>query len=270
MVWSQDGLAQFMQRRRMMNYLNGTQAWDPSLSTTNTLPRVAVGAPSPEQQAQVQQQALQDRMNLTDSTYGQINPQQQSDYLTQAENMIFKANQIQSHAAQVRLQTSIPQTIFSTDVQQSGNGGYPQATPMPYKGKHPPQVTPMPNVPKGYNAFEHAIQMKESGGNYGVVNHDSGALGKYQIMPGNIAGPGGWDMEALGRNITPQAFLSHPKLQEAIAQFKLRQYYNKYGPAGAASAWYSGNPNAWKNSYAAQGAYPSIHAYVQSILNAMG
>ncbi len=102
------------------------------------------------------------------------------------------------------------------------------------------------------------------------MNPDSGAMGKYQIMPANIAGPGGWDMEALGRNVTPQQFLSSPQLQEQIARFKLKQYYEKYGAAGAASAWYSGDPNKWKTSTVNQGGYPSIRAYVQSILKALG
>lgn len=125
-------------------------------------------------------------------------------------------------------------------------------------------------VPKGkFGRFIQAISGQESGGNYGAVNSDSGALGKYQIMPSNLAGPGGWDQEALGRNISTQDFLSSPKLQEAIARYKLRQYYNQYGPAGAASAWYSGDPNKW-NSRTPQGNYPSIHAYVQAILRAMG
>jgi hypothetical protein len=125
----------------------------------------------------------------------------------------------------------------------------------------------------GFDSFLRAISGQESGGNYGARNKDSGAMGKYQIMPGNIRGSGGWDYEALGRNITTQQFMASPQLQESIAQYKLQSYYNKYGAAGAAVAWYAG-PGA-VSSYmkgggnGSQGNYPSIRGYVNSILAKM-
>lgn len=124
-----------------------------------------------------------------------------------------------------------------------------------------------------FGAFRNAISSQESGGNYGARNGSSGAMGKYQIMPGNLGGKNsGWDFEALGFDITPQQFLSTPALQEKIASFKLKEYYDRYGPAGAAVAWYAG-PGAVKkssNSKKSQGAYPSIDAYKKSILRRMG
>lgn len=138
--------------------------------------------------------------------------------------------------------------------------------------------TSAPNTPSGsFGAFINAIAGQESGGNYSVQNKDSGAMGKYQIMPSNIMGVGrGWDYEALGRDINIGEFLGSPQIQEAIAQYKLKSYYDKYGPAGAAVAWYAGpgtvsgylkNPGAYTNP---QGAYPSIGRYVQDILRRMG
>lgn len=124
-------------------------------------------------------------------------------------------------------------------------------------------------------AFIKAISGQESGNNYGARNKSSGAMGKYQIMPGNIAGSGGWDKEALGYNISSAQFMASPQLQEAIAQYKLKQYYNKYGAAGAAVAWYAGpgtvsnylkNPSKYTNP---QGAYPSIASYVNQIMGRM-
>jgi hypothetical protein len=112
------------------------------------------------------------------------------------------------------------------------------------------------------SAFLYAISKVESG-NYGAVNPDSGALGKYQVLPSNVAG---WSQEALGYSITPQQFLATPKLQERIVRFKLGHYFRSYGPAGAASAWYSGSPtNA--NSTTPNGAYPSVAEYVQNVYN---
>ena len=126
------------------------------------------------------------------------------------------------------------------------------------------------------NAFINAISGQESGGSYGVVNRDSGALGKYQVMPSNIQGSGGWDKEALGYNISTSQYLASPELQEQLAGYKLKQYYNKYGAAGAAVAWYAGPGAADRYvrsghvSTSSEGNYPSQYAYVQSVLKRMG
>ena len=90
---------------------------------------------------------------------------------------------------------------------------------------------------RSFASFMRAISGQESGNNYGARNSLSGAMGKYQIMPANIQGAGGWDREALGYNITPAQFMANPQLQERIAQYKLQQYYNQYGPSGAVIAW---------------------------------
>lgn len=117
-----------------------------------------------------------------------------------------------------------------------------------------------------FNAFLAAIVGQESGGNYRAVNKDSGALGYAQVMPANVAS---WSKEILGHSVTPAQFLNSPALQRAIVEGKLRKYYNQYGAAGAASAWYSGDPNAF-NSTRSQGNYPSIKQYVDQVLARMG
>jgi len=126
-----------------------------------------------------------------------------------------------------------------------------------------------------FDNFMRAIAQRESGGNYRAVNRDSGALGKYQIMPGNIAS---WSKAALGHSISTSQFLHTPSLQEQIAQYQLHNYYNKWGPGGAAVAWYAGPGTAskwYKNSNSGyyntpQGKYSSINAYALGILRAMG
>lgn len=127
-----------------------------------------------------------------------------------------------------------------------------------------------------FGSFLAAISGQESNNNYGALNRHSGAMGKYQIMPANIAGTRtGWDYEALGRDVSHSQFMKSPQIQEAIAQYKLKSYYNKWGPAGAAVAWYAGpgmaakylaNPGRYTGS---QGAYPSIAAYVNMVLGKM-
>lgn len=116
-----------------------------------------------------------------------------------------------------------------------------------------------------------AIRSQESGGRYSAVNRYSGASGAYQILKSNFAGPGGWDKEALGHDVSYSEFMHSPAIQDAIATYKLRQYLNHYGPAGAAVAWYGG-PGAVKNMYShttqAHG-YPSLYAYWTSVLSKM-
>lgn len=124
----------------------------------------------------------------------------------------------------------------------------------------------------GFNAFMAAIGQKESSGNYGAVNRHSGALGKYQIMPSNFVGKGGWDYNALGYDVSANQFLKSPQIQEAVARYQLQKYYDKYGPAGASIAWYAGPGAAQKYvntgrvSNFAQGIYPSIAAYMNAII----
>lgn len=128
-----------------------------------------------------------------------------------------------------------------------------------------------------FGSFQNAIAQQESGGNYGAVNKSSGALGKYQVMPSNLAGAGrGWDYEALGYDVTPQQYLQSSQIQDAVAGKKLSTYYQQYGPAGAAIAWYAGPSaadkyvNSGHASTGGQGAYPSVNSYYQQILKKMG
>lgn len=125
---------------------------------------------------------------------------------------------------------------------------------------------------KGFEGFVNAITGQESGGNYGARNSSSGAMGRYQIMPSNLGGKhSGWDYEALGRDISPQQFMGNPKLQDAIARYKLQQYYKKWGPRGAAIAWYAGPGAVGRvGGNKSQGAYPTINQYANAILKRMG
>lgn len=120
--------------------------------------------------------------------------------------------------------------------------------------------------------LERAIRQQESNGNYGARNAQSGAAGGYQIMPGNFTQAGsGWDMEALGHDVSLQQFLSSPAIQDSIASYKLNQYLQKYGAAGAAAAWYGG-PGSVSHMYdhtPQPGGYPSMYAYWQSVLSKM-
>lgn len=117
-----------------------------------------------------------------------------------------------------------------------------------------------------------AIRSQESGGNYNAYNSMYGASGGYQILKDNFVPTGkGWDMEALGRDVSYHEFMNSPAIQDEIARYKLGQYLAKYGAAGAAVAWYGG-PGAVSNMYSKStqtGGYPSIYSYWQSVLSKM-
>lgn len=116
-------------------------------------------------------------------------------------------------------------------------------------------------------AFIQAVGIQESGGNYSDVNHGSGALGKYQVMPSNVAS---WTQRALGHSLTPEQFLQNPAAQDAVANTILGGYYDKYGPQGAAAAWYAGESNhRLYDDTAPQNGGPSIASYVDSVLGHM-
>lgn len=118
-----------------------------------------------------------------------------------------------------------------------------------------------------FDAFFYGISIQESGGNYKAVGPQlkSGrAYGKYQVMDFNI---GPWTQKYLGRRLTAQQFLNSPDAQEKVARGVLKEYFDKYGARGAASAWYSGNPKLHMSTRPQGAAGPSIKSYVDSVLN---
>jgi hypothetical protein len=195
------------------------------------------------------------------------------DYIRKAEDLFFKANQIRANSA-TQSANVVPGKFKDPKVNviKLGDLTYkPKQGIQRDRGKNngPSRQRRPRGANRDFRAFIQAISGQESGGNYQAVNPDSGAAGKYQIMPANFVNEGGWDRDALGRDISLQFYLNHPKTQERIARNKLREYYNNYGARGAASAWYSGDPNKWRNS-SPQGGYPSIAEYVNDIIRRMG
>jgi hypothetical protein len=112
-----------------------------------------------------------------------------------------------------------------------------------------PSTTSTPSMPSG-DAYSRAISGIESGGRYDlmgpVTKTGDRAYGKYQIMGANIPG---WTQAALGTSMTPQEFLADTDAQETVFKHRFGQYVDKYGPVGAAKAWFAGeggmnNPSA--------------------------
>ncbi len=117
-----------------------------------------------------------------------------------------------------------------------------------------------------------AIGQFESGGNYTARGPevDTGmykgqrAVGKYQIMPGNIPQ---WSKEALGREVSLQEFINNPKIQDQIAEYKMGKIYKQYGTVeDVASVWFSGRPLA-KAGNAKDVIGTSVPNYVKNVIS---
>ena len=128
-----------------------------------------------------------------------------------------------------------------------------------------------------YSTFKTNLFGQESGGNYDATNPDTGAIGKYQILPEN------WPKWAKDAGL-PSDAKPTPENQEIVADAKLRPLYEKYGAQGAAAAWYAGEQNgqrwaegapdaidgngnhySWDAPQGDNGEYSSIRQYVTNI-----
>lgn len=152
-------------------------------------------------------------------------------------------------AAPTQLSTGVPMSV-------AGSGGFP-GQQAPLTGTQAIPSAPASNISaptRGYadamTSYDHAIKSIESGGNYQSIgpatNSGDHAYGAHQIMGANIPQ---WTAEVLGKPLTPQQFLTDPQAQDAVFKAKFGQLVNKYGPEGAARAWFAGehgmnNPNA--------------------------
>lgn len=199
-------------------------------------------------------------------------PMEEYDYEQQALEWQNKNDQVRAKISQQRtnnfIQRAVNQNnrIWNAETKkwenQVGNANVQGETTV-FQGVKNPSLN--------FMAFANAIAGQETGGiadPYSAtgVTTSSGdyAMGKYQIMRSHIAGPGGWDEQILGRSITPQRFMNRPRLQERIAQGMLRPMFRQHGVKGAASEWYSGDPDNWMDT-SDQGSFPSIRQYVQEV-----
>lgn len=66
------------------------------------------------------------------------------------------------------------------------------------------------------------------------------AYGKYQVMGANIPL---WTEQATGKRMSRQEFLDNPAAQEAVFEYKMTEYLERYGSVrDAASVWFTGVP----------------------------
>jgi hypothetical protein len=83
----------------------------------------------------------------------------------------------------------------------------------------------------GIDAFMTGLACTESGGRYDALNRFSGAMGKYQIMPGNWRA---WGRRYIGN---PWA-RAKPRHQEYIARERIADLYAKHGDWRLVAHWW--------------------------------
>ncbi len=120
------------------------------------------------------------------------------------------------------------------------------------------------------SAYADAVKSIESGGNYGALGpltkNGDRAYGAYQVMGANIPS---WTKGATGTAMTPNAFLTDQKAQDAVFNKYFGSSVSKYGnPQDAASVWFSGRPMA-KAGLASDG-FNTTPEYVTKFNNALG
>ena len=228
------------------------------VATQNTLEQVS------------QQNALKSKQQ--EEAYSGLTQQVNTQAADQQNQQMAYVEQARQRAAQQRKLLAAQQTPVNTDFPMP-QFAQPKPAAIPDPVMNPAGPSRSGPVGKNFDSFMQAISKQESGGNYGAVNKDTGASGKYQIMPSNI---GPWAREALGKNVSVSQFRNSPQIQEAIAKNKLKEYYNKYGAQGAAIAWYAGPGAAEKfvrsgqSSNRSEGKYPTVTGYAAQVLKKMG
>lgn len=126
--------------------------------------------------------------------------------------------------------------------------------------------------PGGMTSYRDAIASIESAGSgdYAAVGPThprlGRALGRYQVMEANI---GPWSEKHLGRRITADEFMADPALQDAIFDGEFGSYVQRYGPEGAAQAWFGG-PGGVGKTDRRDSLGTSIGAYGEKFNRALG
>lgn len=140
--------------------------------------------------------------------------------------------------------------LFGGDAAQPAapQGGLVNVTP-------PPPQNPLVNTAPMTGGDDlakaaNAITSIESGGRYDAIGPETKtgdrAYGRYQVMGANIPS---WTKQYLGQSMTPEQFAASPEAQDAVFKGEFGRLTQKYGPEGAARAWFAGekgmnNPNA--------------------------
>ncbi|MBX4944642.1 phage tail length tape measure family protein [Rhizobium binae] len=132
-------------------------------------------------------------------------------------------------------------------------------------------VIPVTRAPLGnIAAYAAAIKSIESSGNYSamgpVTASGDRAYGAYQVMGANVAP---WTRQALGYSLTPSQYLGSPSAQDAVFQKIFGGYVSRFGPSGAAQAWFGGPGSVGRGGNAADMLGTTGTQYVEKFNSAL-
>ena len=126
------------------------------------------------------------------------------------------------------------------------------------------------------DAMRSGTMGQESGGNPNARNGRTGALGLFQVMPGNIAP---WTKEVLGRAMGADEFRKNTAAQIAVFNAKMGEYLRKAmvitmgdwqkAIRMAAAAWYGGPDNMkdYAANWGGKGQEPTFNQYTSKVLS---
>ncbi|QOG23160.1 hypothetical protein [Bradyrhizobium sp. SEMIA] len=127
------------------------------------------------------------------------------------------------------------------------------------------QADPMARYARATSAIESGSPQ----GNYRLVGPPtrSGdrAFGRYQVMGANVPD---WTERYYGQRLTPREFLINPEAQDAVYKGEFGRLADKYGPTGAAKAWFAGE-RGMNNPRASDG-YTTVSAYADRFNRNLG
>lgn len=94
----------------------------------------------------------------------------------------------------------------------------------------------------GMSSYRDAIASIESAGSgdyqaLGPQTKGDRAYGRYQVMGRNVPE---WTKAAFGFSMTPDQFLASPEAQDRVFDHVFGGYVDRFGPEGAAQAWFGG------------------------------
>lgn len=92
------------------------------------------------------------------------------------------------------------------------------------------------------------------------------AYGRYQVMGANV---GPWTEKYLGRRLSPEEFLADQQAQDRVFDGEFGSYVEKYGPEGAARAWFAGE-GGMNDPNRRDGLGTSVAQYEQKFAGNMG
>lgn len=159
------------------------------------------------------------------------------DYGQQARDTSVQANTLlqesSSNAANNSIIKSINQTLAE---QQAAQQAALEASLATVDGQSDPLGASTPRLSSYMRALRKSNDMK-----LGERDYD-GSIGTYAIdqdlLSGKQGPEGGWDKQALGRDVTTEQFLNSKKLQNQVSRYKFGKYLKRYGEAGALSKWF--------------------------------